>query len=54
MLRRALLSPPVWISLFVVLVASMLPLHVSGYVLGLLTIAYYFGVFSMALSLIHI
>src|SRR5208282_3603333 len=52
MLRRALLSPPVFISLIVVLVASTLPLYVSGYVLGLLTIAYYFGVFSMAWDLL--
>src|ERR1700758_5184158 len=52
MLRRALLSPSVFISLIVVLVASMLPLYVSGYVLGLLTIAYYFGVFSMAWDLL--
>jgi len=52
MLRRALLSPPVLISLIVVLIASTLPLYVSGYVLGLLTIAYYFGVFSMAWDLL--
>ena len=52
MLRRALLSPPVLISLIVVLLASTLPLYVSGYVLGLLTIAYYFGVFSMAWDLL--
>src|ERR1700677_1683138 len=48
MLLRILRSPPVWISLIVVLAASILPLCVSGYILGLLTIAYYFGVFSMA------
>ena len=52
MLRRALLSPPVLISLIVVLLAATLPLYVSGYVLGLLTIAYYFGVFSMAWDLL--
>src|SRR5277367_4427503 len=52
MLRRALLSPPVLISLIVVVIASTLPLYVSGYVLGLLTIAYYFGVFSMAWDLL--
>ena len=39
MLRRALISPPVLISLIVVLLAATLPLYVSGYVLGLLTIA---------------
>src|SRR5271155_3803751 len=48
MALRALASPPVLISLIVVLLASTLPLYVSGYVLGLLTVAYYFGVFSMA------
>ena len=52
MLARILKSPPVWISLIVVAVASTLPLYVSGYVLGLLTIAYYFGVFSMAWDLL--
>src|SRR6202451_4380353 len=52
MLPRALLSPPVLISLIVVLLAATLPLYVSGYVLGLLTIAYYFGVFSMAWDLL--
>ena len=51
-LRRALVSPPVLISLIVVLLAATLPLYVSGYVLGLLTIAYYFGVFSMAWDLL--
>ena len=49
---RAFFSPPVLISLIVVLLASTLPLYVSGYVLGLLTIAYYFGVFSMAWDLL--
>src|ERR1700690_556972 len=52
MLRRALLSPPVLISLVVVLLAATLPLYVSGYLLGLLPIAYYFGVFSMAWGLL--
>ena len=49
---RILKSPPVWISLIVVVVAATMPLYVSGYVLGLLTIAYYFGVFSMAWDLL--
>src|ERR1700727_1195332 len=52
MLRRALFSPPVLISLIVLALAATLPLYVSGYVLGLLTIAYYFGVFSMAWDLL--
>jgi branched-chain amino acid transport system permease protein len=33
-------------------IATLLPLGVSGYVLGLLTVAYYFGVFSMAWDLL--
>src|SRR5215472_4470214 len=36
----------------IVAVAAYLPFRVSGYVLGLLTIAYYFGVFSMAWDLL--
>ncbi len=49
---RILLSRTVWIGLSVVLLASTLPLYVSGYILGLLTMAYYFGVFSMAWDLL--
>lgn len=41
-----------WIGLVVVIVAATLPLYVSGYVLGLLTVAYYFGVFAMAWDLL--
>src|ERR1700675_4794202 len=40
------------IGLVAVALASFLPLGVSGYVLGLLTIAYYFGVFAMAWDLL--
>src|ERR1700739_3563391 len=40
------------IGLVVVALASFLPLGVSGYILGLLTIAYYFGVFAMAWDLL--
>ena len=40
------------VALAVVVLAAFLPLGVSGYVLGLLTIAYYFGVFSMAWDLL--
>jgi branched-chain amino acid transport system permease protein len=40
------------VSLAVVVAAAFLPLGVSGYILGLLTIAYYFGVFSMAWDLL--
>jgi branched-chain amino acid transport system permease protein len=41
-----------FISLAVVIIASTLPLYVSGYILGLLTVAYYFGVFAMAWDLL--
>jgi branched-chain amino acid transport system permease protein len=41
-----------WIAVVVVIVASTLPLYVSGYILGLLTVAYYFGVFAMAWDLL--
>src|SRR6202161_204481 len=40
------------IFLAVVVIAAFLPLGVSGYILGLLTIAYYFGVFAMAWDLL--
>ncbi|RED29660.1 amino acid/amide ABC transporter membrane protein 2 (HAAT family) [Rhodopseudomonas thermotolerans] len=41
-----------WISLLVVAVAATLPLYVSGYILGLLTVAFYFGVFAMSWDLL--
>src|SRR6059058_4687741 len=41
-----------WIALIGSVVALLLPLKVSGYILGLLTVAYYFGVFSMAWDLL--
>jgi branched-chain amino acid transport system permease protein len=50
--RRIASSRLVWVCLLVVVLASTLPLYVSGYILGLLTIAYYFGVFSMAWDLL--
>jgi branched-chain amino acid transport system permease protein len=45
--RRVLL-----IAFGVIVLAAFLPLGVSGYILGLLTIAYYFGVFAMAWDLL--
>lgn len=41
-----------WGALGVVLIAVALPLGVSGYVLGLLTMAYYFAVFAMSWDLL--
>lgn len=52
MLSRLLRSQLLWFVVIAVAVASVLPLWVSGYVLGLLTLAYYFGVFSMAWDLL--
>jgi len=49
---RIISSRTVWICLLVVVVASTLPLYVSGYILGLLTIAYYFAVFAMSWDLL--
>jgi branched-chain amino acid transport system permease protein len=37
---------------FIIAIAALLPLGVSGYILGFLTVAYYFGVFSMAWDLL--
>jgi len=41
-----------WVAAIFLVAASFLPLWVSGYILGLLTIAYYFGVFSMSWDLL--
>src|SRR6202789_579815 len=40
------------VALGVVVLASFLPLRASGYILGLMTLAYYFGVFAMAWDLL--
>ncbi|MBN9076400.1 MAG: branched-chain amino acid ABC transporter permease [Rhizobiales bacterium 65-79] len=40
------------ISALVVAVTAILPFFVSGYILGLLTVAFYFGVFAMAWDLL--
>src|SRR5258708_30105845 len=45
--RRVLL-----VALVIIVVASFLPLGVSGYVLGLLTVACYYAVFAMAWDLL--
>ena len=49
---RILSSRSMWISLAVVVVAAFLPFYFSGYILGLLTIAFFFAVFSMAWDLL--
>ena len=52
MLVRLFTAPLFWLTIAAVTVAALLPLWVSGYVLGLLTVAYYFGVFSMSWDLL--
>ena len=52
-MRRAFLSPSVFIALAILAAAAIAPMfHISGYVLGLLTAAFYFAVFSMAWDLL--
>src|SRR3569832_125660 len=51
-MRRILSSPLLWLALVSIAVLGCLPLWVSGYILGLLSVAYYFGVFSMAWDLL--
>jgi branched-chain amino acid transport system permease protein len=45
-------SRQLWIAFFALAVLLTLPLWVSAYVLGVLTIAYYFGVFAMSWDLL--
>jgi branched-chain amino acid transport system permease protein len=45
-------SKVAWVAAAAILAAAVLPLGVSAYVLGVLTAAYYFGVFSMAWDLL--
>src|SRR5271155_1581095 len=51
-MRSALRSPRFLLVVVIFAIAALLPLRASGYLLGLLTIAYYFGVFSMAWDLL--
>ena len=51
-MRQVLASPLFWLTIAALLALAFLPLWVSGYILGLLTVAYYFGVFSMAWDLL--
>ena len=41
-----------WATVAVLIVLALLPLGVSGYVLGLLTLSFYFGVFAMSWDLL--
>ena len=51
-MRRILASRLTWIALAVLVILCVLPLTVSAYILGVLTVAYYFGVFAMAWDLL--
>lgn len=51
-MRALINSPFFWISLVALVSAATLPWYVSGYILGLLTVAYYFGVFAMSWDLL--
>jgi branched-chain amino acid transport system permease protein len=52
MMHRLLRSPLLWFAVIVVGMATVLPLWLSAYVLGVLTAGYYFGVFAMAWDLL--
>jgi branched-chain amino acid transport system permease protein len=52
MMPATLRTPRILMIAVIFAIAALLPLGVSGYVLGLLTVAYYFGVFSMAWDLL--
>ena len=51
-MKRIVRPRPLIIAAILAIVASVLPLWLSGYVLGVLTVAYYYGVFSMAWDLL--
>src|ERR1700683_772416 len=52
MMLSPLRMPRTLVVAVIIAIAALLPLGVSGYVLGLLTVAYYFGVFSMSWDLL--
>src|ERR1700674_2585371 len=51
-MTNLLRSPLPWAALLLAAAAATLPWWLSGYILGILTVAYYFGVFSMAWDLL--
>jgi branched-chain amino acid transport system permease protein len=51
-MRPTLRAPRFLLVIVIIAIAALLPLGASGYILGLLTVAYYFGVFSMAWDLL--
>jgi len=52
MFGRLISSRLTWIALVLLVVGATLPLYVTGYILGILTLSYYFGVFAMAWDLL--
>lgn len=51
-MRKILHARLFWLTIVFLVVALILPWTVTGYILGLLTVAYYFGVFSMSWDLL--
>ena len=51
-MKNLLHSPALYIAIVVTAIAALLPLWLDAYLLGILTVAYYFGVFSMAWDLL--
>ena len=51
-MRAKLRSRPLWATLAVLAIGACLPLFASGYVLGLLTVAFYTAVFAMSWDLL--
>src|ERR1700733_1189989 len=49
---KLLKTPLFWITVALGLIASVMPLWLSAYFLGVLTLAYYFGVFAMSWDLL--
>jgi len=52
MIGRLFSSRLTWVALVILVFGATLPLYVTGYILGILTLAYYFGVFAMAWDLL--
>ncbi len=51
-MRQVFVSPGFWVSVAAIALMLALPFAVSAYVLGILTFAYYFGVFAMSWDLL--
>jgi branched-chain amino acid transport system permease protein len=51
-MSRTLKAPAAWIAVLLLALAVSMPWWVSAYILGVLTVSYYFGVFAMAWDLL--